>query len=141
MKFHPNTFKFKKEFKGKVKTKSKAGLSIEHGTYGLVSSSHTRINGSQIESARIAIMKVTKKLGNVWIRIFPTTPITRKPIEVRMGRGKGEVYDWVFRIGIGRVLFELQGVEENTAKKAFQSATHKLNISSTFVNKITSLTY
>ncbi len=84
-------------------------------------------------------MKCIKKLGKLWIRIFPSIPVTKKPIEVRMGKGKGEVYGWISKIGIGRIIFEIQGVPEQIAKLALCAASYKFNIKTCFVNKINSL--
>lgn len=120
--------------------RSKAGCLIEFGTYGLRAMDSGRINGKQIESARIAISKIIKRVGKLWIRIFPNIPITKKPIEVRMGRGKGEVYDWIFKVGVGRIIFELQGTTEAVARTAFRAASYKLGINTSFVCKISDLT-
>lgn len=139
MTLQPSGTKYKKHFKGKIKTKSKAGCNLEFGVYGLKANSTARINGKQIESARMAIMKHIKKIGKLWIRIFPNIPITKKPVEIRMGKGKGEVNDWIFRVGKGRVLFEIQGVTEVVARAAFRAASHKLNVESIFVNRLKTL--
>ncbi|PIM95785.1 50S ribosomal subunit protein L16 [Candidatus Hodgkinia cicadicola] len=136
----PKTTKYKKCFRGKTKLNSKAGCFVELGTYGLRATSSGRINGVQIESARIVITRIIKRVGKLWIRIFPNVPITKKPIEVRMGRGKGEVYDWIFKIGIGRVIFELQGTSEEVARIAFKAASHKLGINTSFICKVSDLT-
>ncbi|KON71367.1 MAG: 50S ribosomal subunit protein L16 [Candidatus Hodgkinia cicadicola] len=129
----PKVTKYKKQFRGHYKIKSKAGCFIVHGTYGLKAISSGRINGIQIESARVAISKFIKKIGKLWIRIFPNIPITKKPIEVRMGKGKGEVCDWIFKVGIGRILFEIQGTTEEVARAAFKAASYKLGIDTRFV--------
>lgn len=98
-----------------------------------------RIDGRQIEAARMAIMKHIKKLGKLWIRVFPDVPVTKKPIEVRMGKGKGEVEKWVFRAGAGRMLFEVGGVSEEVARAALKAASFKFGVKTVFVNRANEL--
>ncbi|PIM95148.1 50S ribosomal subunit protein L16 [Candidatus Hodgkinia cicadicola] len=136
----PKATKYKKQFRGHYKIKSKSGCFIEYGTYGLRATSSGRINGVQIESARVAISKFIKKVGKLWIRVFPNIPITKKPIEVRMGKGKGEVCDWIFKVGIGRIIFEIQGTSEEIARTALKAASYKLGIDTSFAYRIMDLT-
>ncbi|XXN13585.1 MAG: 50S ribosomal protein L16 [Candidatus Hodgkinia cicadicola] len=126
--------KHKKQFKGRLKLKSKAGNLISFGVYGLKANSSARIDAHQIEAARKTIMKYIKKIGKLWIRVYPTIPVTKKPTEIRMGKGKGEVSKWVFRVSPGRILFEIEGISESLARNAFIAAAFKLNIKTSFVS-------
>ncbi|XXN13872.1 MAG: 50S ribosomal protein L16 [Candidatus Hodgkinia cicadicola] len=132
--FQPAASKHKKQFKGRLKPKSKAGNLISFGVYGLKALTGVRVDSRQIEAARKAIMKYVKKVSKLWIRIYPTVPVTKKPTEIRMGKGKGEVDKWVFRVSPGRVLFELEGISEELARAAFTAAAFKLNIKTSFVS-------
>ncbi|XXM93274.1 MAG: 50S ribosomal protein L16 [Candidatus Hodgkinia cicadicola] len=126
--------KHKKQFKGRLMAKSKAGNLINFGVYALKANASARIDAHQIEAARKAIMKYIKKIGKLWIRVYPTIPVTKKPVEVRMGKGKGEVSKWVFRVSPGRILFEIEGVSETLARAAFVAAAFKLNVKTSFVS-------
>ncbi|MFP3038975.1 MAG: 50S ribosomal protein L16 [Candidatus Hodgkinia cicadicola] len=136
----PKTSKHPKVFKGKTKFKPKAGYLLEFGTFGLLSCSNCRIDASQIEASRIAIMKHVKRIGKLWIRIYPNIPVTKKPTEVRMGKGKGEVVKWVSRLSGGTIVFELAGVSLSLAKLALASASAKLSFKTRFVSRIHELT-
>ncbi|AUG91514.1 50S ribosomal subunit protein L16 [Candidatus Hodgkinia cicadicola] len=126
--------KHKKQFKGRLKLKSKAGNLISLGVYGLKANSSARIDAHRIEAARKAIMKYIKRIGKLWILVYPTIPVTKKPTEIRMGKGKGEVSKWVFRVSLGRIVFEIEGISESLARAAFKAAAFKLNIKTSFVS-------
>ena len=112
-----------------------SGNSIDFGDFALKAMTNGWINSRQIEAARIAIMRAVKRGGRLWIRIFPDKPVTKKPLEVRMGKGKGNLEEWVAVIKPGRVLFELGDVDVEVAKEAFRLAAHKLPIKAKFVAK------
>ncbi|MDA9818407.1 50S ribosomal protein L16, partial [Flavobacteriaceae bacterium] len=113
----PKKTKYRKSQKGgkKISGKSVQGSSLSFGSFGLKSIENARINGRQIESARKVLTRSMKRSGKLWIRVFPHTPITKKPAEVRMGKGKGSIEDYIFKIKAGRVIFEIDGVDENLA--------------------------
>ncbi len=114
---------------------AKGGNKVSFGEFGLKAVSRGRITARQIEAARRAITRSVKRGGKVWIRIFPDKPITKKPIEVRMGKGKGNVEYWVAQIQPGRVLYEIEGISEEQARDAFRLAAAKLPVRTTFVNR------
>ena len=120
----PKRTKFRKQFKGSIKGLAKGGSDLNFGTYGLKATEPERITARQIEAARRAM----KRQGRVWIRIFPDVPITAKPIEVRMGKGKGSVDRWAAKVKPGRVMFEIDGVDEVIAREALRLAAMKLPI-------------
>ena len=122
----PKKTKFRKMQKGRSRGKSFKGNSIEFGTVALKALSAGRINSRQIEAARIAMTRHINRQGKVWIRIFPDKPISKKPLETRMGKGKGSVEDWVMNIKTGRILYEIAGVSDVVAKEALTIAGHKL---------------
>ncbi|MCV2506076.1 MAG: 50S ribosomal protein L16 [Candidatus Lightella neohaematopini] len=130
----PKKTKFKKMHKGRNRGLT-LNSNVNFGYFGMKSINHGRITAKQIESARRAITKVMKRQGKIWIRIFPDKPITRKPLEVRMGKGKGNVEYWVALVKPGRIIYEISGVTEETAKEAFKAATTKLPIKTIFINK------
>lgn len=132
----PKKTKFRKAFKGKIHGLAKSGTSVSFGTYGLKAVEPARITARQIEAARRAITRHIRRVGRVWIRIFPDVPVSSKPAEVRMGSGKGSPEFWVCRVKPGRVLFELDGVLPDVAEKAFQLAAAKLPIETRFVKRI-----
>jgi large subunit ribosomal protein L16 len=119
--------------KGRMKGDAKRGFSIAFGTYGLKALDQHWLTDRQIEAARQALTRHMKREGNVWIRIFPDKPITRKPLEVRMGKGKGNLEFWAAVVKPGRILFEVDGVDEKTAKEALSLAAGKLPIKTKFV--------
>lgn len=132
----PKRTKFRKQHKGRNTGLAQRGNKINFGEYGLKAIGHARVTARQIESARRAINRFIKRNGKVWIRIFPDKPITKKPIEVRMGKGKGNVEYWVAVIQPGKVLFEIEGVEQQVAKRAFELAAAKLPMKVEFVERV-----
>ena len=131
----PKRVKWRKQQKGKMKGKALRGGSLLHGDFGLQATECGYITARQIESARIAVSKFTKKGGQMWIRIFPDKPRTRKPAEVRMGSGKGNVEDWVCVIKPGRVLYEIKGVTVAEAKEAMRLANYKLPLKTKVITR------
>lgn len=131
----PKRVKHRKQFRGRMKGKAQKGNTVSHGEYGLVALEPAWITNRQIEAARIAMTRYIKRGGKVWIKIFPDKPITAKPAETRMGSGKGSPEYWVAVVKPGRVLFEMNGVSEETAKEAMRLASHKLPIKTKFVTK------
>jgi len=132
----PKKTKYRKAFKGRIHGNAKAGTSISYGTYGMKALEPTRITARQIEAARRAITRHMRRVGRVWIRIFPDVPVSQKPAEVRMGSGKGNPEFWVCRVKAGRILFELDGVSAEIAEEAFALAAAKLPIATKFVKRI-----
>ncbi|WP_375174762.1 50S ribosomal protein L16 [Pseudooceanicola sp.] len=124
----PKRTKFRKQFKGRIKGEAKGGSDLNFGTYGLKATEPERVSARQIEAARRAMTRHMKRQGRVWIRIFPDVPVTAKPIEVRMGKGKGSVDRWVCKVKPGRVMFELDGVAEDVAREALRLAAMKLPV-------------
>lgn len=122
----PKRVKFRKQQKGKRRGISYKGSSVSFGEFGLQALENSWMTDRQIEAARVALMKVTKRGGKTWVRVFPDKPITKKPAETRMGKGKGMPEKWVAVIKRGRILFELEGVPEELAKDALRLAAHKL---------------
>lgn len=129
----PKRVKWRKRHKGRMRGKAIRGTTISFGSYGLMATEPCRITARQIEAARIAMTRHIKRGGKVWIRIFPDKPITKKPAETRMGKGKGSPEEWVAVIKPGRVLYEMDGVTEETAREAFRLAGHKLPCKTKFV--------
>ncbi len=133
----PSKTKFKKQQKGRNKRPfATKGSNLSFGEFGLKSLGHARITARQIESSRVVISKHLKKGGKIWIRIFPDKPITKKPIEMRQGKGKGNVEFWVALIQPGKMIFEIAGVSRDIAFKAFNLASHKLPVKTIFVTNI-----
>ena len=122
----PKRVKHRKQFRGSLSGKAMRGNTITHGEYGLVATEPCWVRSNQIEAARIALTRYTKRTGQVWIKIFPDKPVTTKPAETRMGSGKGSVEFWVAVVKPGRVMFEIAGVPEDQAKEALRLAMHKL---------------
>jgi large subunit ribosomal protein L16 len=122
----PKRTKFRKVMKGRNRGQSFRGNKIEFGEFALKATSAGRINSRQIESARITMTRHLKRTGKSWIRVFPDKPLTKKPLETRMGKGKGSVEEWVMNIKPGRIIFELAGVSEELAREALTLALHKL---------------
>lgn len=129
----PKRVRWRKRQKGRLKGKAHRGSKLAFGKYGLVALAPKRITARQIEAARIAMNRHIRRQGKIWIRIFPDKPITKKPAEVRMGKGKGTPEVWVAPVKPGRVLFEMDGVPRETAQEAFRLAGHKLPIKTKFV--------
>ncbi|MEA5445185.1 50S ribosomal protein L16 [Gammaproteobacteria bacterium AB-CW1] len=131
----PKRTKFRKQHKGRNRGVAQAGNTVDFGEFGLKATTRGRITARQIEAARRAITRHVKRGGKIWIRIFPDKPITAKPLEVRMGKGKGNVEYWVAQIQPGRVLYEMEGVSEELAREAFRLAAAKLPVQTTFVTR------
>jgi large subunit ribosomal protein L16 len=129
----PKKTKYRKMQKGRMKGAAYRGNTLNFGDYGLQALECGWLTSRQIEAARIAITRFIKRTGRVWIRIFPDKPITKKPAETRMGKGKGPPEDWVAVIRPGRILYEMEGVPEERAREAFLLASHKLPIKTRFV--------
>lgn len=128
----PKRTKFRKQHKGKNNGTAVRGSSVSFGEYGLKATTRGRLTARQIEAARRAITRHVKRGGKIWIRVFPDKPISKKPLEVRMGKGKGSVEYWVAQIKPGTMLYEIQGVPEELAREAFSLAAAKLPIRTTF---------
>ena len=131
----PKKTKFRKQQKGKNRGLALRGSKVSFGEYGLKAVSRGRMTARQIEAARRAMTRHIKRGGKIWIRVFPDVPITKKPVEVRMGKGKGNVEYWVAKIQPGKVLYEMEGVSEEVAREAFRLAAAKLPILTSFVNR------
>lgn len=131
----PNKQKHRKVFKGKVRGPATRGNYIAHGQFALQSMGHERITSRQIESSRQAMTRYIKRGGKIWIRIFPHTPVTRKPQDVKMGSGKGSPEFFVAKVKPGTVLFEMEGVTEEIAREAMRLAAHKLPVKTKFIVK------
>ncbi len=131
----PKRAKYRKVQRGRRSGMSKGGTKVDFGEYGLKSLQDGWITSRQIEAARIALTRTVKRGGKIWIRVFPDKPITKKPAEVRMGKGKGAPEMWVAVVKPGRVMFELEGVPENLAREAVRLAGHKLPIKTQFVKR------
>jgi large subunit ribosomal protein L16 len=131
----PKRTKFRKMMKGRNRGLAFRGSDVSFGTFGLKATGRGRITARQIEASRRAMSRHIKRGGKIWIRIFPDKPITKKPLEVRMGKGKGSVEYWVAQIQPGRMLFEMEGVGEELAREAFKLAAAKLPVATTFVTR------
>ena len=129
----PRKVKHRKQFKGRMKGEAQRGHDISFGDYALKAVGCGHMTAQHIEAARIAINRKVKRGGQMWIRVFPDKPITKKPAEVRMGNGKGSVEYWVAEIQPGKMLYEMEGVSEDLAREAFRLAAAKLPIATTFV--------
>ena len=134
----PKRLKFRKQFKGRIHGMAKGGSELNFGSYGLKAITPERITARQIEAARRAITREMKRAGRVWIRIFPDVPVTDKPAEVRMGKGKGSVEYWCARVHPGRIMFEVEGVSEELARSAFALGAAKLPVKTKFVKRLNS---
>lgn len=133
--FVPRKSKYRKAFKGRMPSQACSGNYLSYGEYGLKAQGYARIDGKQIESARRCIARVLNRTGKVWLRIFPSIPVTKKPTDVRMGKGKGPVEKWVFRVAPGRIIFEVGGCfSEETVKLALLKASSKLPFLSEIVS-------
>jgi large subunit ribosomal protein L16 len=124
----PKRVKYRKTHRGRMKGYAKGGTTLAFGTFGLQALEPIWLNSNQIEAARIALTKFTKKGGKIWIRVFPDKPVTKKPAETRMGKGKGDPQFWVAVVKPGRIMFEMEGIPEVDAKKALKLASDKLPI-------------
>ena len=133
----PKRVKYRRVQRGRLKGKATRGNTVTYGDFGLVALEPAWIKSNQIEAARIALTRYTKRGGQVWIKIFPDKPVTQKPVETRMGSGKGSPEYWVAVVKPGRVMFEIGGVSEEVAREAMRLASHKLPIKTKFVRKET----
>jgi len=129
----PKRTKFRKMHKGRIHGQAKGGTELNFGTYGLKAATPERVTARQIEAARRALTRHMKRQGRVWIRIFPDVPVSKKPTEVRMGKGKGSVEYWAAKVKPGRVMFEIDGVSESVAKEALRLAAMKLPLQTRIV--------
>ncbi len=131
----PKKLKYRKRMRGRLKGKPTRGTELNFGEFGLQAVECGYVNARQIEAARIAMTRKIKRLGKTWIRFFPDKPITKKPAEVRMGKGKGPTDAWVAAIKPGRILYEMEGVPRELAKEALRLAAHKLSVKTRFVER------
>ena len=132
----PKRIKFRKQHKGRIHGTAKGGTSLNFGAFGLKAQEPERVTARQIEAARRAITRHMKRQGRVWIRIFPDVPVSQKPTEVRMGKGKGSPEYWAARVHPGRIMFEIDGVAEDIAREALRLGAAKLPIKTRFVQRI-----
>jgi large subunit ribosomal protein L16 len=132
----PKRTKFRKQHKGRIHGNAKGGTELNFGSYGLKATTTGRVTARQIEAARRAITRHVRRVGKVWIRVFPDVPVSGKPAEVRMGKGKGSPEFWMCRIKPGRIMFEMEGVDGLTAKRAFELAAAKLPVQTRFVSRL-----
>ena len=132
----PKRTKFRKQHKGRNRGLAQSGNKVSFGEYGLKATGRGRLTARQIEAARRTITRTVKRGGKLWIRVFPDKPISKKPLEVRMGKGKGNVEYWVAQIQPGRMLYEIEGVSEEMAREAFELASAKLPVGTTFVKRM-----
>ncbi len=132
----PKRTKFRKQHKGRNRGLAQSGNKVSFGEFGLKATGRGRLTARQIEAARRTITRTVKRGGKLWIRVFPDKPISKKPLEVRMGKGKGNVEYWVAQVQPGRMLYEIEGVSEELAREAFELASAKLPIGTTFVKRM-----
>ena len=132
----PKRTKFRKAHKGRIHGNAKGGTDLAFGQFGLKAQEPERVTARQIEAARRAITREMKRQGRVWIRVFPDLPVSKKPTEVRMGKGKGSVEFWAARVKPGRIMFEIDGVPEDTAREAMRLGAAKLPIKTRFIQRI-----
>ena len=132
----PSKVRFRKQQRGRRRGKAVAGSSLTFGDFGLKAIEAAWVTARQIEASRVAMTRFVKRGGKIWIRIFPDKPITKKPTEVRMGKGKGSPEAWVAVVKPGRILFEMEGVEEQVAREAMRLAAHKLPLRTRFVVRL-----
>ncbi|MAZ58774.1 MAG: 50S ribosomal protein L16 [Flavobacteriales bacterium] len=132
----PKKTKYRKAHKGRIKGVATSATTLNYGTYGLKALEAERVTARQIEAARVAMTRFMKRAGRVWVRIFPDVPVSKKPTEVRMGKGKGSPEFWACRVKPGRILFEVDGVSEQIAKEALYKASAKLPIKCKFIKRI-----
>jgi len=132
----PSRTKYRKQHKGRIHGAAKGGTSLNFGEYGLKALEPERVTAREIEAARRAITRQMKRAGRVWIRVFPDVPVSKKPAEVRMGSGKGAPEYWVAKIKPGRILFEIDGVDHETAKEALRLGASKLSIHTKFIARM-----
>ena len=131
----PKRTKYRKQFKGRNAGLALRGSTVAFGEFGLKSTERARMTAREIEAARRAMARYVKRGGQIWVRVFPDVPVSKKPLEVRMGSGKGNVEYWIAKVQPGKVLFEIEGVDEATAREAFRLAGAKLSVSTMFVKR------
>ena len=132
----PKRTRYRKQHKGRIRGVAPGGTTLNFGSYGIKAQEPNRVNAREIEAARRAITRHMKRAGRVWIRIFPDTPVTQKPTEVRMGKGKGSVEYWAAKVKPGRIMFEIDGVSEDIAREALRLGAAKLSVKTRFVQRI-----
>jgi large subunit ribosomal protein L16 len=135
----PKKTKFRRAHKGRIKGNTKAGAALNFGEFGLKALEPNRVNAREIEAARRAITREMKRQGRVWIRIFPDVPVSKKPVEVRMGKGKGPVEFWAARVAPGRIMFEVDGVSEAIARESLRLGAAKLSVRTRIVARLEGL--
>jgi len=135
----PKKTKFRRAFKGRISGNTKGGSALNFGQFGLKALEPNRVNAREIEAARRAITREMKRQGRVWIRIFPDVPVSKKPIEVRMGKGKGAPEFWAARVAPGRIMFEIDGVPETVARESLRLGAAKLSVRTKIVSRIEGL--
>jgi large subunit ribosomal protein L16 len=135
----PKKTKFRRAFKGRIKGNTKGGAALNFGEYGLKALEPNRVNAREIEAARRAITREMKRQGRVWIRIFPDVPVSKKPIEVRMGKGKGAPEFWAARVAPGRIMFEVDGVPEAVARESLRLGAAKLSVRTKIISRMEGL--
>ena len=135
----PKKTKFRRAFKGRIKGNTKGGAALNFGEYGLKALEPNRVNAREIEAARRAITREMKRQGRVWIRIFPDVPVSKKPIEVRMGKGKGSPEFWAARVAPGRIMFEIDGVPEAVARESLRLGAAKLSVKTKIISRVEGL--
>ena len=131
----PTRTKYRKAHKGRIHGRASRGKILNYGSYGLKAMEPDRVIGKQIEAARVALTRYMKRTGKVWLRIFPNIPVSKKPTEVRMGKGKGSTEFWACRVKPGRIIFEVDGIDEATARIALYKASTKLPIKTKFIKR------
>ena len=131
----PKRTKYRKQFKGRNTGLAQRGSTVAFGEFGLKTTERARMTAREIEAARRAMARYVKRGGQIWVRVFPDVPVSKKPLEVRMGSGKGNVEYWVAKVQPGKILFEMEGVLEKDAREAFRLAGAKLSVATTFVKR------
>lgn len=132
----PKRVKYRKQMRGRMKGQSSRGTVVQFGDYGLQATAPAWVTSRQLEACRRAIVRYMKRRGKIWIRVFPDKPVTQKPAETRMGKGKGSVEYWVAVVKPGRVLFEISGLPEEDAREALRLASHKLSVRTKFIKRM-----
>ncbi len=132
----PKRVKYRKQMRGRMKGKASRGAEVSFGDYGLQALEPGWVTARQIEAARRALVRFMRRRGKVWIRIFPDKPVTKKPAETRMGKGKGAVDHWVAVVKPGRIMFEISGLDENGAREAMRLAAHKISLKTKFTSRL-----